>query len=379
MLLMPVTPQIAISSSFTSATVQFFNRPRGVLQDLFRVSALAVALVGCLSLPARADSGPKSGALSAKALLAAATGWTYQLQQLDAAVAAQEAADVLVTDYSRDGSAAAALKPDDLDGLKRKPEGGRRLVLSYMSIGEAESYRFYWNEAWTRTGSAAARSATVAPVADAPVLTIMGDATGRSGTPDTKPIKAVEPPDWLHHENAEWRENYYVRFWDSAWQNLMFGSPESYLDRIMAAGFDGVYLDRADVYSFWETARPTSEADMIDFVARLSAYARAKNPEFLIVMQNAEELAQHRTVRHAIDGIAKESLLFGVAEAGAANTVDDIAASVAHLQRAKQAGLPVFVVEYLADPAQEGLAADQLTDLGFVATMASKALDTLSK
>ena len=355
----------------------------------YRRTSMALAVFGaCLALPASAETLTTK---PARSLLAAATGWTYQLQQLDPVTAARDANDVLVTDYSTDGSADAVLAADQLAALKQKPDGKRRLVLSYMSIGEAESYRFYWNDAWTKPNAPApvttVTSEAVPPGAPAMGVTALNDATGFSDAPLTRApaelpansLEAVTPPAWLHHENAEWRDNYYVRFWDPAWQNLMFGSAEAYLDRIMAAGFDGVYLDRADVYSFWESSRDTSEADMVGFVAKLSAYARAKNPEFLIVMQNAEELAKHRTIRRALDGIAKESLLFGVAEAGTANTAGDIAASLEHLQRAKDAGLPVFVVEYLAELAQEGLALDQLADMGFVATIASKALDTLSK
>lgn len=35
--------------------------------------------------------------------------------------------------------------------LKTKRNGGKRLVICYMSIGEAEDYRYYWNGAW-KTG-----------------------------------------------------------------------------------------------------------------------------------------------------------------------------------------------------------------------------------
>ena len=36
--------------------------------------------------------------------------------------------------------------PADLAKMKRKPDGSRRYVLAYISIGEAETYRYYWNE-----------------------------------------------------------------------------------------------------------------------------------------------------------------------------------------------------------------------------------------
>ncbi len=39
-----------------------------------------------------------------------------------------------------------------------------------------------------------------------------------------------------------------MRIWDRQWQHILYGSPNSYIGRIAAAGFDGSYLDRCDVY-----------------------------------------------------------------------------------------------------------------------------------
>ena len=35
---------------------------------------------------------------------------------------------------------------NEIIALKTKKNGGQRLVIAYMSIGEAEDYRFYWQE-----------------------------------------------------------------------------------------------------------------------------------------------------------------------------------------------------------------------------------------
>ncbi|NLP05882.1 hypothetical protein GX411_08025 [Candidatus Fermentibacteria bacterium] len=91
--------------------------------------------------------------------------------------------------------------------LKTKPGGGSRLVLCYMSIGEAEDYRWYWQPEWESN-----------------------------------------PPSWLGPENPDWPGNYLVKYWYPDWQAIIFGSADSYLDRILAAGFDGVYLDKVDSY-----------------------------------------------------------------------------------------------------------------------------------
>ncbi len=99
----------------------------------------------------------------------------------------------------------------ELDRIRYKKNGGERLLICYMSIGEAEDYRFYWDSSWEK-----------------------------------------DPPPWLKEENPHWEGNYKVRYWDTEWQNIIFGSPSSYLDRIMAAGFDGVYLDIIDGYEYFE-------------------------------------------------------------------------------------------------------------------------------
>jgi len=99
----------------------------------------------------------------------------------------------------------------EIGQLKYKANGGKRLIISYMSIGEAENYRYYWQSGW-KTGN----------------------------------------PSWLDDENREWAGNYKVRYWETEWQNIIFGNDNSYLNKIINAGFDGVYLDIIDAFEFFE-------------------------------------------------------------------------------------------------------------------------------
>ncbi len=164
--------------------------------------------------------------------------------------------------------------------MQRKPDSGRRIVLSYLSIGEAEDYRGYWQPEWSET-----------------------------------------PPPWLEEENPDWAGNFKVRYWHPDWQTLIFGRPESYLDRIIDAGSDGVYLDIVDAYwHFQEKGRKTAAADMVDFVTALAIYARERKPGFLIVPQNAEDLLAIEDYLAIIDAQAKEDLLFGQQETGRSPT-----------------------------------------------------------
>lgn len=264
--------------------------------------------------------------------------WGYQLQKLDLARAAASPFDLLVIDTTRDGSDETALEPADLAILQKKPGGARRRVLAYLSIGEAESYRAYWDPQWKRAR-----------------------------------------PDWLLGENPDWKENYAVCYWRPEWQQIMCGSPEARLDRILAAGFDGVYLDKCDVYDDLRrrhkaaaASRPDLEADMVAFIARLSAHAKSQRPDFMVVMQNAEDLLARPDLRAALDGVAKEELLFGGERPERPNAPDESAASRTLLDLIAAEGKPVLVVEYLDAEGPIRHAVEALQPLGYVLYVARK-------
>jgi cysteinyl-tRNA synthetase len=116
--------------------------------------------------------------------------------------------DLLITDLFFNEN---AFTKDEVLQLKIKANGGIRMVISYMSIGEAEDYRYYWQPDW----------------------------------------KPGNPP-FIEKENPDWKGNYVVRYWDPDWQKIIFGNEGSYLKKIIDAGFDGVYLDIIDAYEYFE-------------------------------------------------------------------------------------------------------------------------------
>ena len=59
--------------------------------------------------------------------------------------------------------------------------GTDRLMVSYLSIGEAEDDRPYWQASWNNN-----------------------------------------PPSWMSGSNPEWPDNFKVKYWDPAWQKIMF-------------------------------------------------------------------------------------------------------------------------------------------------------------
>ena len=103
------------------------------------------------------------------------------------------------------------LSLEDLKQLKIKDNGARRIVISYLSIGEAEDYRYYWEDGYKDNS-----------------------------------------PEWLLNENPNWEGNYPVEYWHKEWQEIIAAGDNSYLNRIIEAGFDGVYLDIVDGYQIFE-------------------------------------------------------------------------------------------------------------------------------
>jgi cysteinyl-tRNA synthetase, unknown class len=273
--------------------------------------------------------------------MASVRNWAIQLRYLDRAAVAAAPYDLVVIDHAPHPQKDIEIPftAADISQLKIKPDGTRRIVLAYLSIGEAERYRFYWQPAWD--------------------------------------ISATRPK-WLGAENPRWPGDYAVQFADPDWQSVIFGTPDSFLDRIIRTGFDGVYLDRADAFQDVEETMAGAEDAMSGFVQRLAEHAHRTNPTFLVVMQNAEELAKSKSLLAHLDGIAKEDLLFGIANSDAENPPQMVRDTVNHLRRAKHAGLKVLVLEYAKT--NEAIAATQRLAQreGFVLHITDRMLGVLS-
>ncbi|WP_395062331.1 endo alpha-1,4 polygalactosaminidase [Flavobacterium sp.] len=137
-----------------------------------------------------------------------AENFTTKSQFINAVIATNY--DALIMDlYFKDGTAFTA---SEVLQLKNKANGGKRIVISYMSIGEAESYRYYWQSSWNGSNK----------------------------------------PNFLDAENPSWAGNFKVKYWIPEWQNIIYGNDTSYLKKILNAGFDGVYLDIIDAFEYYE-------------------------------------------------------------------------------------------------------------------------------
>lgn len=97
----------------------------------------------------------------------------------------------------------------DLGLIRYKANGGKRLLISYMSIGSAEKYRYYWKKHWAR-----------------------------------------QHPIWLKRKYEGYKDEFWVNFWHKDWKEIIYGNEKSYTKKILDAGFDGVYLDNVEAYYF---------------------------------------------------------------------------------------------------------------------------------
>ena len=118
----------------------------------------------------------------------------YQLQNASYASLSATDFDFGVVDMDDAGLTAAQVA-----ALEKQGKG----LVSYVSIGEAEDYRDYWQSGWNS-----------------------------------------KKPAFLLGENPDWPGNYSVKFWDPAWQKLMFAR----VDQAVKLGYQGVYLDIVDAY-----------------------------------------------------------------------------------------------------------------------------------
>jgi cysteinyl-tRNA synthetase, unknown class len=292
------------------------------------LSALGLAAVAFV--PGAADAQTRENRfLNAKS-------WAFQLKNLGPAEQAKIAAspfDLVVIDASQFvGEKEVPLTKAEVERMKVKPDGSKRMVIAYFSVGEAENYRSYWKPEWNKT-----------------------------------------KPAWVGKENKEWKDNFLVKYWEPTWQAIVF----PFADRIIDSGFDGFYIDRVDAYYYYGDTKDMRDR-MAAFIIKLTNHMRTRKPDVQILSQNAEELLDRPNYVAAIDGIAKEDLLYGITHKEEPNKKADVDWSGKLMSDFKKQGKAVFVIEYLtrADYVKDAKA--RLDTLGFVMYMGPRGLASLN-
>jgi len=306
--------------------------------------------------------------------------WGYQIQAVNTPgvidTLAASRYDMLVieptrTDWSSDDRYFDAKTA--VSQLKSSPASDnthRKLVIAYIDIGEAEDWRWYWT--WSTDW----------------------DCTG------------AKPADWpdyiLTCDPDGWTGNYPVAYWEDAWKDIIiYGQntgthPDrdytSVIDEVINDGFDGIYLDWVEAFEDVTVAGiaqgkgldPAEE--MIDFIAEMQTYGQARNPDFLIIQQNAAALANGRShLFNAIDAIAQEAIWFdGDAtddwhDVNGYDFVNDTSLTnyyLTHLANYTNANVPVFACEYALGHADDAYA--NASSLGFVPYVTRRSLSQLT-
>ena len=300
--------------------------------------AVSLAL-GVLFASPPASVAPGAGA----SRLPDVKSWAYVLQghgegslPLDALAASP--AELLVVEPS------VGDRPMTPDEVRRLQGPKHRPVLAYLSIGEAESYRPYWQAAWK---SPAARPAFLGP------------------------------------ENPDWKGNFKVRYWQPEWQVIV----RARVVELAEAGFDGAYLDIIDAYEFWgpggtKVERKTAAADMVALVLALCREARSKHPAFAVVPQNGatilDEVSEPLAAEYlsAIDGIgAEDTFFFGDKDEN--NAWKPQTEVVTALGRYRAAGRRVLAVDYVTRAPAAKRFVDAARNAGFAPYVGRRALDVL--
>jgi cysteinyl-tRNA synthetase len=286
--------------------------------------------------------------------------WGYQIQDINADGVVDSLAeshyDMLVLEPTRTDWSSKARDFNTKEMVPRlkntcASDGDhRKLIIAYIDIGEAEDWRWYWSwsEEWKED--------------------------------DPKP---EDWPDYIiTHDPDGWGGNYPVAYWDKTWKDIViygenqssspYGDYNSIIDEVIKDGFDGIYLDWVEAFENEEVIQAAVDAgldpaeEMIRFIGEMREYAEERNPEFIIIQQNAASLAEgHSELFSVIDAIAQEAIWYdGDATDNwndphghdAVNDDDLVEYYLYYLDLYQKADIPVFACEYaliFADDAYE--------------------------
>jgi cysteinyl-tRNA synthetase len=150
-----------------------------------------------------------------------------------------------------------------------------KLVIAYIDTGQAEAYRTYWQPGW-----------------------------------------GIGNPEWIVGADPDgWEGNFPVAYWYDEWREIWLGR-DGYLQAILDAGFDGVYLDWVEAYSDENVMAIADQngvdprQEMIWWVEDIADFTRSQRSDFIVIAQNAAELAEDDDYLAVIDAIAQEQVWF---------------------------------------------------------------------
>jgi cysteinyl-tRNA synthetase len=293
---------------------------------------VALATLACTAAPVLAGEANRPGS-KPQVPLTEVRSFTYVLQdypggRLDAIARAPQ--QLAIIDLSRDATAKGYFTAPEIARVR----GSGKKVLAYFEIGSIEEFR-----------------------------------TEFRGLPS----------DLMLNIWPDWPDEHFVRYWDPRWWDTVL---KQRVDQALRAGFDGVYLDTPLAYEEIDLKRTPGETrrslgrKMTALIVRISKYAKAKRPGFLIVPQNSPELRLHPGYVDAIDGIGMEELFFKATDDPC--TEDWCGENLRHALALRKLGKAVLATDYAKRPGDVAAACARYRRHGIAGNVTVVDLDRIS-
>jgi len=214
----------------------------------------------------------------------------------------------------------AVLDPDQHLPLEHFQKGA--FLIAYLSLGEAEDYRFYWNN--------------------------------------------IKKQSWVLNKNPNWEGNYYVDVRSQQWQELVMNH---LIPKIIEKGFRGIMLDTVDTAAMLEQANPGKYLGMREAMVDLIKNIHEKYPQLLLLTNNGFELLSE--VAPFLSGLVVEDVYQMIDfKAGGYTAVPESDREwklgiLRNIQR--KFSLPVFCIDYADEDERESVSSLHLKikKLGF--------------
>jgi len=224
----------------------------------------------------------------------------------------------------------AILDPDSHPPLEKI--NNKVITIAYVSLGEAEDYRAYWQE--------------------------------------------IKEKAWVIGKNPNWKGNYYVDVRDKEWQGIIM---DRIIPEIIKKGFKGIMLDTLDMAQFLEESFPQrypgANKSMVGFVKAI----HEKYPQLILISNNGFSIL-NEIVPYLGGMLAEGITMMPDFEKGGYKDVpeEDRQYKVSILKSIKHGyKIPVFAVDYTWQDDKAGIkkCIEQSRRLGFKPYVAEKELN----
>lgn len=252
-------------------------------RGLIRIASIALAVVLCAYGCAPVNTDPK----------------TLRLKQVERWFVLYDDEYSFAPPFRWDDYDMAILDPDHHPDLGGVPD--RVLLISYISIGQADPARDYW--------------------------------PSMKGRP------------WLVRDKQSDRKRYLIDVRDPAWKELLL---EVIIPRIISGGFDGLFMDTLDVPIYLEDNFPKKYAGSKKALVELVREIRRRYPDLYLISNNAYELLPE--MAPSLNAALAESIFSRKSEDGKGFEYTEPKKSGRKIRALKRGaakrGLAVFNIEY---------------------------------